>query len=291
MLSLKKGIPIANVGEQTIYLNVGDVMLRLSKEFKSKKLKGLTQSQKKKLIFSFQNNIEPIDNKLKKIYYEALEDVKDDKGLNVMRFKQKVQVLPRRDLVEKLYIAGVSGSGKSTYTGKYIEKFKKMFPNMELFVFSSVSEDKAFDKYNPIRIPIDEDLINDPLMIQDFEDSLTVFDDVNTIKDKILRTSVLDIQAEIIEIGRHYNARCIITSHLISNFHSTRQILNECTSITFFPKSSGQYHIKNYLKTYVGLDKHQIQYILNIPSRWITIYRTFPSYIVWENGIQILSDL
>lgn len=77
---------------------------------------------------------------------------------------------------------------------------------------------------------------------------------------------------------------------MISNYRSTRQILNEATSITFFPKSSGTYHIKNYLKTYAGLDKSQIQKILKISSRWITIYRTYPSYIVWEHGISILAD-
>jgi len=290
MLSYNKGVAIAKCGDKIIYLNSDsqDVKTKLSDSFKDE-LKKISIKERREVIQSLQDKTPPSEKKLLKLYEHGIKDL-TEKGFSEIKCKEKMQVLPRRDLVEKLYISGVSGSGKSTYTGKYIKEFKKIFKNDEIFVFSSVSQDEAFDKYNPIRIPIDEDLINDPLSIQDFENSLTIFDDTDTIRNKIYRNIVNGIKAEQIEIGRHYNARCIITSHMISNFHSTRQILNEATSITFFPKSSGTYHIKNYLKSYAGLDKGQISRILKLPSRWITIYRTFPSYIVWEHGLSILSD-
>lgn len=289
MLSLIKGIPIARAGENVIYLNAGSVSDRLSKDFKTK-LSKLTRSEKKNVIESIECRSPPEGNKLFKLYEAGIKDLNAGKSVNSIKTKKKIQVLPRKDLVEKLYISGVSGSGKSTYTGGYIKEFKKMFPNDEIFVFSSVSKDAAFDKYNPVRIPIDMELIEDPLNIHDFENSLTIFDDTDTIKNKQYRDSVNDIKAEMIEIGRHNKARCIITSHIISNYKSTRQILNEATSVSFFPKAGGVYHIKNFLKTHVGLDKNQIERVLNLPSRWVTIYRTYPSYIVWENGIVIMSE-
>jgi hypothetical protein len=290
MLNQIKGIPIAKVNDKIIYLSSPnqDVKELFSKKYKEQ-LKKLKPKQKEILINSLQNKTPPLDKSLIKLYEEGLKDI-EQKGFNMIKSKQKVQVLPRKDLCEKIYISGVSGSGKSTYTGKYIKEFKKMFKNDEIFVFSSVSSDSAFDKYDPVRIPIDDDLLNEPFHITDFEDSLTIFDDTDTIREKNYRNVVNDIKAEMIEIGRHYKARCIITSHMISDYRNTRQILNECTSITFFPKSSGQYHIKNYLKTHAGLDKEQINRILKLPSRWITIYRTYPSYIVWENGLSILSE-
>jgi len=291
MLSYKKGIAIAKCGDKIIYLNSDsqDVKSKLSQSFKDE-LKKLSITDRKKIIECLQQKSPPTnDKKLLQLYEKGINDL-NEKGFTEIKCKEKVQVLPRKDLVEKVYISGVSGSGKSTYTGKYIKEFKKMFKNDEIFVFSSVSKDEAFDKFNPIRIPIDEDLLEEPLNISDFENSLTIFDDTDTIRNKIYRDIVNGIKAEMIEIGRHYKARCIITSHMISNYRSTRQILNEATSITFFPKSSGTYHIKNYLKTYAGLDKSQIQKILKISSRWITIYRTYPSYIVWEHGISILAD-
>lgn len=290
MLNYNKGVAIAKCGDKIIYLNCDgqDVKNKLSNSFKDK-LKKLSIKERREIIKNLQEKTSPEDKLLLKIYEEGIKDL-EEKGFSTIKCKKKIQVLPRLDIVEKLYISGVSGSGKSTYTGKYISEFKKMFKNDEIFIFSSVNQDKALDKYNPIRIPIDDDLIDDPLIIQDFENSLTIFDDTDTIRNKNYRKAVNDIKAEMIEIGRHYNARCIITSHIINNFHSTRQILNEATSITFFPKSSGTYHIKNYLKTYAGIDKKQIERVLKLPSHWITLYRTYPSYIVWEYGISILSD-
>ena len=290
MLSFKKGVPIARIDNKIIHLRIYDNIYKyLSKEYKNK-IKKLSPKDKKKLLSSLKNNLEPLEHNLKKLFQDGITDLNDPSGFNKLETKRKIQVLPRDDLVEKIYVSGVSGSGKSTYIGHYIKEFKKIFKKDEIFIFSSVNEDKAFDKYNPIRIPIDETLITEPFIITDFEESLSIFDDTDTIRNKEYRNIVNGIKAEIIEIGRHYESRIIVSSHMISNFHQTRQILNECTSITFFPKASGVYHIKNYLKTNAGLDKNQIERVLKLNSRWVTIYRTYPSYIVWERGISIMAE-
>jgi len=295
MFNYKSGVAIAKLGDKTIYLNKDNFEPEkdLSKEFKEK-YKNLSLSEIRKLYKSLREDKEPKSKKLLKAFEDAKEEKKlKDKENSFSQLKcktGKIQVLPRKDIVEKLYISGVSGSGKSTYTGKYLEEYVKLYPDDPVFIFSSVPEDKPLDKIDPVRIDIDEDLIEDPFNIQDFRDSITIFDDTDTIKNKILRTAVNNIKAEMIEIGRHYNARCIITSHIISNYRDTRQILNEATSVTFFPKSGGVFHIKNFLKTYCGLDKKQIQQVLDLPSRWVTIYRTYPSYIIYEKGLSTLSD-
>jgi len=229
--------------------------------------------------------------KLKKIYNDAIDDLKDDHAFDCLKLKKgKIQPLPRKNICEKLYVAGVSGSGKSTYTGKWLKEFKKIFKDSDLILFSSVVEDEALDKFEPVRVDIDESLLTDPLSIQDLHNSCVVFDDTNTIRQTPLRKAVEAVQAEVIEIGRHYDTRCIVTSHILQNYKQTRQILNESTSVTFFPKASGTIHIKNFLFNYAGLEKDQINRVLKLPSRWVTLYRTYPSYIVWEKGLCLLSE-
>lgn len=295
MFNYKFGSPIATYNDKTIYLTNESFNPEkdLSKDFK-KRHSDLSLSDIRILYKSLREDKEPKQKKLLKVFEEAKEEknkrVSENSFASLKLKTGKIQVLPRKDIVEKLYISGVSGSGKSTYTGKYLQEFVKLFPDDNVFIFSSVPEDKPLDKVDPVRISIDEELLEDPLSIEDFSNSITVFDDTDTIKNKLYRNVVNDIKAEMIEIGRHYNARCIITSHIISNYRQTRQILNEATSVTFFPKSGGVYHIKNFLKTYCGLDKNQISNVLKLPSRWVTIYRTYPSYIVWEKGICLLSD-
>ena len=295
--SYKSGQKIAKIlskdGDKYIYLTKDstDPIKKLSKKFKMKYSK-LSKEKIKKLHEALRGKAtKTLDTEeLKKIYNEALEDIKDVTFdcLNLEN-SDEMQVLPRKDVVEKLYISGVSGSGKSTYTGKYIKQFKNMFKEDPLYIFSSVAQDEALDKHDPIRIPLDNELIDDPLQIDDFNNSLTVFDDTDTIRNKPLKKIVNDIKAEMIEIGRHHNARMIVTSHILSNYKDTRQILNECTSITFFPRASGPYHIKRFLKVYAGLSNEKIEKILELPSRWVTLYKCYPSYLVWEKGICLVS--
>ncbi len=299
MFNYKNGVKIAKIiggsdDGKTIYLqnNCNEPSKELSKEFKEK-YKSLSLSEVRELYSALRSDIQPKTNKLQKIFLEAKEDMKPDENgsFNSLKLKGgKIQVLPRKDIVEKVYISGVSGSGKSTYTGKYLDEFVKIFPDDPIYIFSSVPEDGPLDKHDPIRIPIDDSLIDDPLVIHDFENSITVFDDTDTIQNIVYKSAVNAIKAEMIEIGRHYNARCIVTSHMLSNYRETRQILNEATSVTFFPKSSGVYHIRQFLKKHAGLDKKQIEKLLKIPTRWITLYRCYPSYLVWERGICLLSE-
>jgi len=297
MFSYNRGVPIAKIvgghdDGKIIHLmdESVDPIDRLSKDFKKTYKDNLSVKEIKELHKALRMNDEPNNPKLKKVYKDAIADLNDEQAFDRLVLKKgKIQSLPRVNICEKLYIAGVSGSGKSTYTGKWLKEFKKIFPDDDLILFSSVIEDDALDKFDPVRVPVDETLITDPLSIQDLSNSVCIFDDTNTIRQTPFRKAIEGVQSEVVEIGRHYNTRCIVTSHILQDYKRTRQILNESTSCTFFPKASGQIHIKNYLFNFVGLDKEQVSRVLKLPSRFVTLYRTYPSYILWERGICLLS--
>ena len=99
----------------------------------------------------------------------------------------KVVPLPNQSIVEKIYVSAPSGAGKSTWVGSWISEFKKMFRDDELFLFSSVEEDEALDRHDPIRIELGEDLIDDPIEPEELSNSLVVFDDTDTIRSKAVR--------------------------------------------------------------------------------------------------------
>lgn len=200
----------------------------------------------------------------------------------------KLQVLPQNDIVEKIYISAPSGAGKSTFMGKYISEFKKLRKDDPIYVFSSIDYDKELDKHDPIRINLDEDLLEDPLQPTELENSLCVFDDTGTIRDKPIKQYLEVLQDWLLECGRHFKIRLLISSHLLSNYASTRRILNEATSVVVFPRSgTGTYHIKNFLKMYCGFDVIQIKKFINLPSRWVLINRGFPQYVIYEHGCYI----
>jgi len=187
------------------------------------------------------------------------------------------------------YLAGASGSGKSYLASQYISEYKRIFPKNKVYVFSRIDEDEILDRLNPIRIKIDDELLEDPIDIsQEFKDCLILFDDTDTIQDKDLKEMVAKLQRDVQEIGRHNNIYAVITKHMLMNSAETRGIINESHMVAFF-KGNSTYHVTRFLKVYCGLDKNMIQKILQLPSRWVIIGKNYPMYILYESGAFLLS--
>lgn len=216
------------------------------------------------------------------------KDKDDEKDFHVK--DGKLQPLPNKKVVEKIYITAPSGAGKSTFAGNWIKEAKKIYKDDEVFVFSSIKEDKELDKNNPIRITLDADLVREPIEPEEIENSIVVFDDTDTIHNRFLRASLADFRDFLLEQGRHYNIKMVMTSHQFCNYKATRVILNEATAVCFFPKSGTSYHIKRFLKEYGGVEKKEIKKIMKLDSRWICLYKTYPMYIIYEGGAFLIGQ-
>jgi len=190
-----------------------------------------------------------------------------------------------KSLRSVIYVAGASGSGKSYFVAKWIYNALQFYKGEEVFLFSPIKNDPSFENLKYTAIELNQDIKE--MSVEDFKDSFIIFDDCDTIRDKNVASLVSALRDELLETGRHTSTKMVITSHLISNFKETRRILNEATAIVIYPNSSGTYSIKQYLKTYLGLNKEQIKRILNIKDRWCLISKTYPIYILTESEIFI----
>lgn len=192
------------------------------------------------------------------------------------------------------YIAGPSGSGKSTYAANLVKVFKKIYPKNDFFIFSrsDVKNDPSFKKLKYMQIPIDEDIIENPIDItkEITAGSIILFDDCNTIQNDKHKKEVDKLMADIMEIGRKLNIWIIITNHLVipNEKKIARTIMNEMQHLTVFPKSGSSQQIRYCLKQYYGLNNNQIDQILNYPSRWITISKNYPMCIMHEKGVDLI---
>lgn len=193
-----------------------------------------------------------------------------------------------------LFIAGPSGSGKSTYAGEYIDKYLKIYPKAKFYVFSQLSDDPAFDYLRPHRIKLDESLIADPIEVDDIEeDSIVLFDDIDSISDKKIQLVINKLKEQILNLGRHRNIRIICTNHLLNPNErcASRTLLNEANTITFFPQSGSAYQITYCLKRYLGFSNKMITQILALPSRWVTVFKTYPQIILSDKRVLFPSEL
>lgn len=185
-------------------------------------------------------------------------------------------------------VVGSSGSGKSTYINKYIKQYKKIYKKREIYFFSNLTEDKSLDvKIN--RIKIDDELLDDPLTVEDFKDSLVIFDDIDVISNKFLKEAVYKIMNQILETGRHFRVSCIMTSHL-SNGLNMKRILNESQFFVYFPWGSTK--STNYvLENYIGIDKNDIKKIKSTKSRWACVYKNYPQGVLTEKNVFMLAEM
>ena len=103
-----------------------------------------------------------------------------------------------------LYITGCSGSGKSTHTRKFIVQLKKAKKDIPIYLFSALPDDESLDSVKPLRIQLDESLIEDPIDINEFADNAVLLDHIDVIPDKKIREAVYKIMNMGLEIGRHY---------------------------------------------------------------------------------------
>jgi hypothetical protein len=242
-------------------------------------------------IEKFKNSISSGDKRNidKNMYQEIANFVNNEKGKEIIIYDGDIQPLPNPNSRECLYVCGPSGSGKSTFISHYITEFKKIHPTYDVILFSRVDHDPVLDKHKPIRILMDNKLINNPINPDELTDSLVIFDDTDTIPQKPLKDAITNLKDSLLEIGRHENVYVAITSHLINNYKETRKVLNECHSLTIFPGGGAAHSIKYALKTFFGLDNEEIRKIMKLPSRWVTVRKLYPQLVMYNKGIYLLS--
>lgn len=247
----------------------------------------ISMRQINELYEALKNDIEPDNKKLKILYNDLKKASNKNKNINI----DNGTVMPIFDKDEErkvFYIAGMSGSGKSYFTSKLIDQYKKMYPNNNIILFSNKPEDPALDRHKKlIRIELNEDLLNDPLELGELKNSLVIFDDVEYTPNKYIGEELDRIRDLILQQGRSYKISFCYISHQLTNYKHSRVILNECHACVLFPKMTTTYALKYLLEKYFGFNKKDIGKLKLLPSRWVCIQK-IPPAVIYCNGVYLV---
>jgi len=187
----------------------------------------------------------------------------------------------------RIAVLGKSGSGKSHFTGHLVDR---MNPDKRFIVLSAVDEDAAYDPLGPIRLDIyDPDTYELP--IEEFNNSIVVFDDVENLADKAVNKAILRLRNMLLEKGRHHKIDVVSISHDALAGKDTKLVHAESTAAVMFPKYAQAHTMGTYLKKYIGLSADNVQKIkeLGNHSRWIFVSNTAPTYVLHAHGAEILN--
>lgn len=281
-IAIIKGLP---KGEQKKYVYYKDYIPNLDDLSEKDKslISGLEPIQLSELKKSLREQSEPDDDKLVKVYYEILNKLKESNNRLVLKGNQRLMPIPNQNKAERVYVCGISGSGKSYFSAEYIKNYLRLNKGNDFILTSQIETDAVLDKIQPTRIS-PEELLEDGVEIDDIKDSIWMFDDVYSIEDKKDRNQIVSVTDNLCELSRHYNTSLLITSHLISNGLISRRVLNEATKIVLFPKSNKR-NINYFLEKYERFDRHLINRILNLNSRYVCIDKQNSHHIVlYEKG-------
>ncbi len=302
MLSFTDGRPIAIIKggkyhNQILYITTeGDEIKNnpmdiLEDIYNGNNRKKLTREQ----MVMVKNALMSGDDEYAESVYDILTNVKQRcKEMSKKEFKIYddgiLKPLPRFNKTERTFVAGQTECGKTYWVRQYLEQMRKVYPNKKIFVFSDVEADPELDILKNItRFKLDDGLLKKkPIKPEIFKNSICVFDDIDSIQNKDLFKLIQNLRDSLLRRGRHEDISTIVTSHLLTNYKDTRIVLNECNSITIFARSGSTYGIKYLLKKYVGLEKDAVNKVLDLPSRWVTLYKNHPQYVLYEKGVYIL---
>lgn len=181
-------------------------------------------------------------------------------------------------------ICGPQNCGKSTLAGALTELYLEENPSSKVYLLSQCDKDPALDYLKPIRIKLDEQLIEKPVEPKELRNSLVIFDDIESIPQKALQTAVEAMRDNMLVTGRKENVSVINCSHLLCDWKKTRKSLNESEIIIFFPSSGARGQIRRFLDNVMGLPKDQIERIFKLPTRWVALCKTSPQYVLFQNG-------
>ena len=210
----------------------------------------------------------------------------------VVKENERIQLIPNKKKERFVaYVSGQAGSGKSYFTNKLAEEYHSMYPKRPIYLFSLLTEDKSIKCKHIKRVKLDENFLKTDLTLGDMKNSCLIFDDIDTIKNKHIKGKLDHIIDTLLQCGRHSGTSVVYVSHLPCNGKDTKMILSECNNITIFPQTLGNRALRYLLGEYFGLDKKQIQKIKKLPSRHVTINRTYPMVLLHEKGAFLLNNL
>ena len=191
-----------------------------------------------------------------------------------------------------MYISGKNGCGKSTFIANLLKNYVKVFDERDIFLFSSQDFDDKLDDLelnNYHRISMDS-LVDEPISLDDIRNSICIFDDVDSIRDKKVSKAVDDLKFDILKNGRSHNGDrdddidVIITNHIPNAGHSTKTMIHEAFYYVVFPNGSTAKALMT-ICDYAGLDKEHKRKILTSDSRAVIIHNNYPSYVLTSSEI------
>jgi hypothetical protein len=190
---------------------------------------------------------------------------------------------------EVIFATGPPKCGKSYWVNEYVKAFKFMIGS-PVYRISRVEHDETLEKNkkNYIHIPVTDEMVKDPFKLEDFSNSLVIFDDIESSEFPKATKKCYDLLGDMCKNGRHHKIAVIFCNQESRMGLKTKPILSTVTTLVIFPQNASLYQTERLLKEHVGMSKIQVNDALHLNSRWMVISKASPQYVLYEHGVYLL---
>jgi hypothetical protein len=223
----------------------------------------------------------------KKLYERILLDELNDKTIELADGQFQILPSPDPEKREVYYVAGASGSGKSYFAKGFAEMYKKLYPEREVYLISKLKEDETLDALRFIKRLDIQSFVDDYPDLEEFRETLTIWDDYDTITGDAGKT-IQKLINDLAIMGRHTKSSMLCLTHYLSNYSKTRLLLNEATHLVFYPAATSYHALRYTLKNTVGLDDEELKDVKKWGSRWLMFSKVFPQFVVGQTRAKML---
>ena len=210
----------------------------------------------------------------------------------VVREGEHVAVEPTHDPEGRdvVMIGGKSGSGKSFAARNFAIRYHILYPKRPVRLLSFLNEDRTLDACDFIERVKAEQWANNPPPLKEFDESLTIFDDIEGFEkgNKEIHRALQQTIDMVATTGRHNASSLVVCSHLLTDYKRTRLFLGEAHMYIVFPHGCSMTQLTRLLGGYAGADKKDLEKIRRLPTRWVALRTSFPTMVIHENGVYLL---
>lgn len=228
----------------------------------------------------------------KYVYLNESDEPVDEPKVLQMTGKEILRPIMRRQagsFPNRVFIAGASLCGKSYLASKLAKDYFLNFKKNKIINFSYLNNDENYAKLkNYHKMRIDEDILENPIDLDELHDSVCIFDDIQHFTDKYIVKELERIRDSCLQAGRHSNIDVIVCTQNLLDGPKTKQCVNNTFQVIGFPQSAGRFQLGEWLRRYIRLSQEQVRTILNLPSRWVLVNQGTPIYVLHEKGCFML---
>ena len=194
------------------------------------------------------------------------------------------------------YVAGMSGSGKSTQIARLVKQLKKSMDaegKKRAFIFSAVTqiEDPALEGVGAVHLKYENKEALLQLKPEHLANSILLFDDAFSGQDVEIARFMRGLLKSCLQLGRKMNINILTVSHQIMEWNKTRDTIFESSHFVLFPVSNRNASLR-FIKSYLDPTKAELDEIRRLDEgRYtsITVHKGSPRYWISSKQIRMLS--